>query len=496
MYRILIVEDDMGIAEAIKEQAKLWELEAKCVQNFRNVLKDFADYEPHLILMDISLPFFNGYHWCQEIRKASKVPIIFISSASDNMNIVMAMNMGADDFISKPFDQSVLIAKIQALLRRAYDFGETLPILEHHGAMLNTGDNTLVYQDQVISLTKNEYRILFTLMKNKGKVVSREKLMEQLWETDSFVDDNTLTVNITRLRKKLESAGLTQFVTTKFGIGYLLFDFQKALRKHKKLQKLQEMTAAVMEDFPEAVTQDDIDYQQLIQQLREEQRQLENQMSIRYADMVEYYTIWAHQIKTPIASMRLHLQNEDSSFSRRLSDDLFRIEQYVEMVLMFLRLDSASTDYVIQEYDLDRIVKQAVKKYASQFINKKIQLRYHPLNTTVLTDEKWLLFVLEQVLSNALKYTPSGSVAIDLESPKTLCIRDTGIGIAPEDLPRIFEKGYTGYNGRSDKKASGIGLYLCRRICRNLGHTITANSSLESGTVIRIQLERKKVEFE
>lgn len=260
------------------------------------------------------------------------------------------------------------------------------------------------------------------------------------------------------------------------GAGYLLFDFQKAFRKHKKLQKLQEMTAAVMEDFPEAVTQDDIDYQQLIQQLREEQRQLENQMSIRYADMVEYYTIWAHQIKTPIASMRLHLQNEDSSFSRRLSDDLFRIEQYVEMVLMFLRLDSASTDYVIQEYDLDRIVKQAVKKYASH--------------------EKWLLFVLEQVLSNALKYTPSGSVAIDLESPKTLCIRDTGIGIAPEDLPRIFEKGYTGYNGRSDKKASGIGLYLCRRICRNLGHTITANSSLESGTVIRIQLERKKVEFE
>jgi len=222
MYRILIVEDDMGIAEAIKEQAKLWELEAKCVQNFRNVLNDFADYEPHLILMDISLPFFNGYHWCQEIRKASKVPIIFISSASDNMNIVMAMNMGADDFISKPFDQSVLIAKIQALLRRAYDFGETLPILEHHGAMLNTGDNTLVYQDQVISLTKNEYRILFTLMKNKGKVVSREKLMEQLWETDSFVDDNTLTVNITRLRKKLESAGLTQFVTTKFSIGYLI----------------------------------------------------------------------------------------------------------------------------------------------------------------------------------------------------------------------------------------------------------------------------------
>lgn len=222
MYRILIIEDDMGIAEAIKEQAELWELEVKCVQNFRNVLTDFAEYDPHLVLMDISLPFFNGYHWCREIRKVSKVPIIFISSASDNMNIVMAMNMGADDFISKPFDQSVLIAKIQALLRRAYDFGETVPVLEHQGALLNTGDNTLAYQDQVVSLTKNEYRILFTLMKNKGRVVSREKLMEQLWETDSFVDDNTLTVNMTRLRKKLESIGLAHFIITKFGIGYLI----------------------------------------------------------------------------------------------------------------------------------------------------------------------------------------------------------------------------------------------------------------------------------
>ena len=280
------------------------------------------------------------------------------------------------------------------------------------------------------------------------------------------------------------------------GIGFLFFDLQRAYQKHKKLQALQKMTASVMEGFPEAATQDDMDYQQIIEQLRDEQKQLENQMNRQYSDMVEYYTIWAHQIKTPIASMRLHLQNEDTQFSRKLSDDLFRIEQYVEMVLMFLRLDSTSTDYMLQEYDLDSIVKQAVKKYASQFINKKIHLCYQPLNTKVLTDEKWLLFVLEQVLSNALKYTPEGTVTIDLEAPKTLCIRDTGIGIAPEDLPRIFEKGYTGYNGRTDKKASGIGLYLCRRICQNLGHTITVNSSLDNGTVIRIHLERKKMDFE
>ena len=222
MYRILIVEDDRGIAEAIKEQAEQWNLQACIVQNFRNVMAEFAEYGPHLVLLDIGLPFFNGYHWCNEIRRVSKVPVIFISSASDNMNIVMAMNMGADDFIVKPFDQSVLIAKLQAMLRRTYDFAAAVPVLEHRGAMLNTGDSSLVYGEQRLELTKNEYRILLTLMKNKGKVVSREKLMEALWETDSFVDENTLTVNVGRLRKKLESAGLRDFITTKFGVGYLV----------------------------------------------------------------------------------------------------------------------------------------------------------------------------------------------------------------------------------------------------------------------------------
>lgn len=222
MYKIFIVEDDMGIAQAIKKQAEMWELQAKYAENFRDVLNDFLQYNPHLVLLDISLPFFNGYHWCNEIRKISKVPIIFISSASDNMNIVMAMNMGADDFISKPFDSGVLMAKIQAMLRRTYDFASAVPILEHRGAILNTGDSTLTFNNEKIDLTKNEYRILLTLMENKGKIASREKLMERLWETDSFVDENTLTVNINRLRKKLDSAGLENFITTKVKQGYVI----------------------------------------------------------------------------------------------------------------------------------------------------------------------------------------------------------------------------------------------------------------------------------
>lgn len=221
-YRILLVEDDRGIAQAIQTQASMWELEVYCVEDFHHVMAEFSAADPHLVLMDISLPCFNGYHWCTQIRQVSKVPILFLSSAADNMNMVMAMNMGADDFLAKPFDQSVLMAKIQAMLRRTYDFAASVPVLEHRGALLNTGDNSLTYHQQKIPLTKNEYRILLALMENKGRVVSREKLMERLWQTDCFVDENTLSVNVNRLRKKLDAAGLSGFITTKVGLGYLI----------------------------------------------------------------------------------------------------------------------------------------------------------------------------------------------------------------------------------------------------------------------------------
>lgn len=224
MYKILIVEDDIGIAEGVKNQAGFWNIEVTIATNFNNIMEDFVKVQPHMVLLDITLPFHNGFHWCTEIRKVSKVPIIFLSSAADNMNMVMAMTMGADDFIAKPFDGTVLMAKVQALLRRTYDFSESNPVLEHMGAILNTGDGTLTYNDMKIDLSKNEYRILLCLMENKGKIVSREKLTEKLWETDCFIDDNTLTVNVNRLRKKLENAGLEGFIQTKFGQGYIIGD--------------------------------------------------------------------------------------------------------------------------------------------------------------------------------------------------------------------------------------------------------------------------------
>ena len=222
MYRILIVEDDRGIAESIREQANMWGFTAKCAAKFSNIMEEFAAFDPQLVLLDISLPFYNGYHWCAEIRKVSKVPVIFISSASDNMNIVMAMNMGGDEFIEKPFDLNVVTAKVQAILRRAYSFGAGANLLERGGAVLNLGSGDLSFQGRSVSLTRNELKILNLLFSQAGNVVSREDIMQMLWENDDFVDDNTLTVNVNRLRRKLEEIGLGNMILTKKGRGYMI----------------------------------------------------------------------------------------------------------------------------------------------------------------------------------------------------------------------------------------------------------------------------------
>ena len=222
MYKIMLVEDDKNMANAMRTQLQAWGYEVYCIQNFQKVTEEFLAVEPQLVLLDIMLPFFNGYHWCSEIRKHSNVPILFISSASDNMNIIMAMNMGGDDFIAKPFDLNVLLAKVQAILRRTYDLTGSIPVLEHKGAILNLNDMTLHYGEQILDLTRNEFRILQTLLEQKGKVVSRNTLMMRLWEIDSYVEENTLTVNINRLRKKLVEIGLEDYIKTKVGCGYII----------------------------------------------------------------------------------------------------------------------------------------------------------------------------------------------------------------------------------------------------------------------------------
>lgn len=222
MYKILIIEDDTTICQALSKHLKSWNMEAKGIEDFNNILHEFVTFQPHLVIMDISLPYFDGYHWTSEIRKVSQVPLIFLSSANDSMNIVMAMSMGADDFIAKPFDLQILTAKILALLRRTYDFKEQNNMLEHKGVVLNSNDFTLLYKDSKLTLSKNEFKILQVLLENKGRIVSRDTIMTHLWESDAFIDDNTLSVNMNRIRRKLEDIGLENFIITKKGLGYLV----------------------------------------------------------------------------------------------------------------------------------------------------------------------------------------------------------------------------------------------------------------------------------
>lgn len=272
---------------------------------------------------------------------------------------------------------------------------------------------------------------------------------------------------------------------------FAVLDFLKVRKTHQIVEKNKTLPASLISSLPKAKTIEGGDLTEIITNIKREMTENENLANQKYNDMIDYYTIWAHQIKTPIASMRLTLQNEDTSFSWQISRDLFKIEQYVEPVLMFIRLDSASTDFVLRKYSVDEIVKQAVKKYKSEFIARKNRLEYDEIRLSVVTDEKWLLFVVEQILSNALKYTMEGTIRIYQENDR-LVIEDTGIGISEEDQPRIFEKGYTGCNGRADKKASGIGLYLCKSILEKLGHGITITSKVDRGTKVKIDLSQKQ----
>ena len=277
------------------------------------------------------------------------------------------------------------------------------------------------------------------------------------------------------------------------GAAALGWSYRRAVLRHRERESLLRIPAETVEDMlPEVRTSADADYQAVIRALCQGQRALTEAAEQSAQEMMDYYTAWAHQIKTPIASMQLRLQAEDSELSRQLKADLGRIEQYAEMVMTYLRVDSESTDYRFEPVDLDKVIRENLRRLRGDFILRRLKLNYEPLQATAVTDEKWLSFVVGQVLSNALKYTREGSISIWLEAPLTLCIRDTGIGIAAEDLPRIFEKGYTGAAGRTDKKASGLGLYLCRRICDGLGSTLRIESEVNVGTTVRIGLDKTR----
>lgn len=562
MYRILIVEDDSTIASNVAAHLERWDYETKQIEDFKCVMEAFQQFDPQLVILDIGLPFYNGFYWCQEIRKISSVPILFLSSMNDNMNIVMAMNMGGDEFIEKPFDLNVLTAKVQALLRRAYSFQGNVNVLEHEGMLLNLNDASLSYKGEKISLTKNEFRILQMLMENSGKIIARDDIIARLWESDAFIDDNTLTVNVARLRKKLENVGMERRIKTKKGIGYyldkqrkeremikesifsflkirkvliiiftgivvifgilfylydipfdaiiygcelsfvwcavcLFIDFYKYYKRHKLLHINREQFFDDAEQLPEHMDIIEYDYQELAKELYQAKQELISKNRIAKKELLDYYGMWVHQIKTPIAALDILLQNTERMLYQldekemmqkaiSVSDmkmELFKIEQYVEMALNYLRVEDISSDLVFKKHELDDMVRQVIRKYAKIFISKKIKIDFKPTKACIVTDEKWFIFVLEQIISNALKYIKKGQIFIYMKE-KSLVIKDTGIGIPAEDLPRIFEKGFTGYNGRENKKSTGIGLYLCKNIMDKLQWNITVDSEVGSGTKI------------
>lgn len=289
----------------------------------------------------------------------------------------------------------------------------------------------------------------------------------------------------------LESILYASILTSFFIIFIGLLNFRTYYKKHKLLNNIKNHINISDYVLPKSKGIIEEDYQELLRIVTKNRLEIINEKNITYSEMIEYYTIWAHQIKTPISAMRLLIQSEKSELTNELLEQLFKVEQYVEMVLQYLRMGNMSSDLLIKSYSLDSIVKQAIRKYSGSFIRKRIKLNYKDLNCKVITDEKWLLFVIEQILSNALKYTHHGEISIYMDDrlPITLVIEDTGIGIAEEDIPRIFEKGFTGFNGRNDKKSTGIGLYLCKNILNKLSHTISIESDIDKGSKIKIGLD-------
>lgn len=280
------------------------------------------------------------------------------------------------------------------------------------------------------------------------------------------------------------------------GLIYICINFINYYKKHIQLYKLQNEISISLENLPSPKTLMEEDYTNLILNLNKEYKTYISKSDIAKSDMIDYYTMWVHQIKTPISAMKLLIQTSESEISSDLSSELFKIEQYVEMVLSYIRLGSNENDFVIKEYDLDNIVRQAIRKYAPLFIRKKINVDFQPTTYKVLTDEKWLVFVIEQLLSNAIKYTNKGKISIYPLEDKKLVIEDTGIGISQEDIPRIFDKGFTGYNGRTDKKATGLGLYLCKNILDKLSHKISIESEVGVKTKVILDLSMLNVNIE
>ena len=445
--KIYIIEDDETIVKLLKQHLSQT-YEVFSVQNFRAIKQEVEEIQPDLILIDITLPYFNGFYWTTEIRKTMTLPIIFISSSDDEMDTVMALNMGGDDFVSKPFSLTILDAKISAFLRRAYQFTSDTYQL---GAFSLSRDGVLSNGKEQISLSPTENKILSILFEHQNQVVTKEELLEKLWENDSFIDQNTLSVNMARLRKKITPLGFNAIHTVR-GVGYLL--------KWDVIIRL---------------------YEQSAQELLAEQAKTEDVQSL--------VKMWSHQMKVPLSALSLMAQTNQLD-GKEVQQQLTRLQNYLDTLLTYLKFSQNKDDFRFERLSVRDITIENVKKYRIPCLLKQLSIEVEG-DWLLASDRKWLSFAISQILDNAIKYSKEqDKIRIEITDGR-ISISDNGIGILEEDLPRLFEEGFTGFNGHENQKATGLGLYMTKQILDSLNLAISITSQVDKGTQVTIALPKE-----
>jgi len=442
--KILIVEDDFVIAESLASELKKWNYGVIVVEQFDDILSIFNQHQPQLVLLDINLPTLNGFHWCQEIRKTSNVPIIFISSRIDNMDQIMAIQMGGDDFIEKPFNLSLTIAKIQALLRRTYDLSVANDSLTVKGCTLILDEAKVVYQEQSIQLSLTELQILKLLFQNEDKYVSRTALFGLMFYLYHLP-----------LEAYLLALGVILLLLLIFiGIKYL--SFVKTISQQQQIENLENA----------------------LYQLKNEQIEYKN-------DVESYFLTWVHQMKTPITAAQLLLERDEPNVVNRVRQEVIQIDNYTSLALSYL---NETSDISVTKISINNIIRPIIMKYSIQFIDQKTKIHYEPCHHEVLTDVRWTSLMIEQLINNALKYARGKDIWIEFDEQfNQLYVKDNGIGISEADLPKIFDKGYSGYNGQRQSNSSGIGLFIVKQISTHTNHPVSVVSKQNEGTTFTIQ---------
>ena len=460
MSKILIVEDDKKLRNELKIFLEKNGYEVQLLEDFENPIENILSRKVDLILLDINLPNVDGTYICKEIRKTSNVPIIMVTSRESEIDELISLNNGADQYVTKPFNILILLAKISGLLRRTQEYANiNQNKIDCKDFILNISKSVIEKDDTIIELTKNELKILHYLVLKQGQIVSRDEIINYLWDSESFIDDNTLTVNMTRLRGKLDS------LDEKYLISELLLT--PSFEEGKILKE-------VLQDTDKSM--------------------LENVNKYKYIqeDYKEYIELWIHEIKMPIATSKMIIENNKNQVTESINEELNKIENYIEQALFYARSNTVEKDYYIKRANLKEIVNNAILKNKDSLLQNKIELNIHDLEQDVYTDSKWCVFILNQIIQNSIKYSKKEDKKIEIYSVKkkekiVLYIKDNGIGIKKGEITRVFEKGFTGENGRiTGQKSTGIGLYLCKKLCNRLEIGLELNSEQNIGTEVRI----------